>query len=208
MKSVSLFAAKVIASIALLAGVVMPAAAGQITSTGSGWCNASSCNNTNTSSFNNTYADNLFHNWLAFDLIALQGQLVTDATINIFNHSLNTAANKATYNLYQASSINFGGLVSGVILGTVKGAEADKNVGHFVKIHLNAEGLKALNASAGKSIVFGGVGTAGSEFFGYTGGRDKAFLKLESKAIPEPANVALFGLGLLAFVGARRRKQK
>lgn len=207
MNAVSLFAAKIIASATLLAGIVLPAAAGEILATGQGWCNASSCNNTNTAALGNTYAGAGYHDWFAFNLSSLQGQQVTGASIHIFNHSWNTAPNNALFSLYQASAINYAGLVSNIVLGTVKGSAADKNFDHYVHIQLNAEGLKALNAKAGQSIVFGGAATAG-EFFGYTNGQERAFLKLDSKAVPEPANVALFGLGLLAFIGARRRKQK
>jgi hypothetical protein len=207
---------KLFAALALSTAFVMPASAividapdVQVASTGSGWCTISYCNNTNTGYFNNTYSNDGdgYRNWFAFDLSALAGQTASAATVNLFNNGWNYAASNVSYSLYLASSIDHTGLFNGPALGTVQGVTSGQS--QYLALVLNADGLAALNGAAGGQIVFGGVTNGNGQFFGYTGGQDHAYIDVSTTAtdVPEPTSIALFGLGLLAVAGMRRKQK-
>lgn len=188
----------------MFAGVVLPA-------TGEGWCDSTNfCDNTSTSTISNLYVSSGYHNWMAFDIPNLGS--VTSATLSIWNDG-SDSFNDSTiiYSLFNASSIDFGGLVSGSVLGTQNVAAADTGVGHYVDITLNAAALSLLTAAQGSNFVFGGSVDAGAggfaEAFGYTGGEPAAQLTLNgSGAVPEPGTWAMLLGGLGGVFIARRRR--
>jgi len=206
----------VVGTLLLLASL---ASASVISASGEGWCNDSGCDNTSTSALANTFAGsylgNLYQVWFAF---ALPSTPISTATISIWNdgRDYNTDAS-AVFNLYAASSISYGGLVSGPSLGSVSVNIADTGITQYVNITLNGASVAALNANLGTTFVFGGQGGTNSEpesqLFGYTGGYPEAYLTTSNVPetgtltnVPEPGTLTLFGSGLLGAVGVIRRK--
>ena len=188
----------------MFAGVILPA-------TGEGWCESgNSCNNTDTSVIDNLYSSSGYHNWMAFDIPNLGG--ITSATLSIWNDGSDYYADATIiYSLFNASSIDYAGLVSGSVLGTQNVAAADTGVSHYVDITLNANALSLLTAAQGSNFVFGGGVDAGAggfaEAFGYTVGNPAAQLTLNaSGAVPEPGTWAMLLGGLGGVFIARRRR--
>lgn len=184
------------------------ASATVLTATGAGWCSTGSCNSTLTT-VNNTaagYSDE-YRNFFNFDLTGITGNVLT-ATLNIWNDSRNPANSNVTdYIVHQAASFSYAGFGSGAVLGSVNAAQADNGVSRYVSIVLNSAALAALTASEGRSFLFGGMTTDTGLVFGYTNGAPLATLTITTgAAVPEPAGVALMGLGLVAALVARRRK--
>ena len=187
----------------MFAGVVL-------TATGEGWCDSSnSCNNTDTSVIRNLYVSSGYHNWMAFDIPNLGG--VTSATLSIWNDGQDFYDDSTIiYSLFNASSIDYPGLINGSVLGTQNASAADTGVSHYVDITLNATALGLLTAAQGSNFVFGGGVDAGAggfaEAFGYTGGVPSAQLTLNGGGAPEPGTWAMLLGGLGGVLIGRRRR--
>jgi hypothetical protein len=188
-----------------------------ITATGEGWAsNYFLPNNTNTGAIANTFSGNefsfidlQFQDWFAFN-VPNTGGTITGVTINIWNNGQNfNTVPGATYNLYGASSITFGGLVTGPILGSVLTSSADTGISHFVAIRLNAIGVREMNAAQGSQFIFGGFNN-GDQIFGYTDGTPVATLdQTTNTVVPEPGGLMLLSLGLASIhVVGRVKKRK
>jgi hypothetical protein len=184
------------------------ASATVITATGSGWCTTGECNASATD-ISNTFAgySDSYRNFFSFDLSSLTGTVLT-ATLNIWNDDRNAASStQSTYTVRQAASVNYASFGTGTVLGAINASQADNGVGHYVSIVLNSAALAALTASEGHSFLFGGVSNDAGTLFGYTSGSPVATLTVTTgAAVPEPAGVALMGLGLVAALVVRRRK--
>lgn len=206
-----------IGALALGAFLAQPSLAGDITASGSGWCdNTSYCDNTDTNTISNNYAGlewgSTYHDWFA---VNLPNVTITSASLSIWNEFPNENDDASSvYSLFAASGIDFGGLVSGSALGAIALSDADTGVSHYVTINLNQAGIAALNHAAGGSFLFGGAvgGFTGGNVnaaFGYTGGTPAAYLTIGTAAavpVPEPASWALMVLGFgAAGYGLRRR---
>lgn len=195
-----------------------------ITATGSGWIN--SAGTPNATSFEEAYFYNKiagwtnyteYHDWFSFVLPTVE---ITDATLFVWNGAQNPSPNTvdpdATFHLYAASDFTFAGLTTGASLGSVRLADANTGVDHFVGIDLNAAGLSALAAAQGNRISFGGSitttytdpSTTQLFAFGYAAGTPAAYLRYN--VIPEPETyAALFaGLGLVGAMILRWRQHR
>lgn len=104
----------------------------------------------------------------------------------------------------------FNEIGSGTVLGQQTVSAADN--GTIVSIALNPDGLMALNNARGGLFAVGGaittLGTLGSEFvFGFTTAPSNPDVRqLEFSTVPEPATIALLGLGVVLGVHRRRLK--
>lgn len=200
------------------------ALAAVITATGSGWIN--STGTPNATGFDDDYFYNKFagwtnnleyHNWFSFVLPAGE---ITDATLFVWNDWQNPSPAAvdpdATFHLYAASDFTFAGLTTGASLGSVRVADANTGVNHFVGIDLNAAGLSVLATAQGGRVSFGGSITttypdpATTELFafGWSVGTPAAYLRYN--VIPEPETyAALFaGLGLVGAMILRWRQHR
>jgi hypothetical protein len=187
----------------------------ELFASGQGWCQSTGeCNNN--ARLNNTFAGSLvpggeFRNWFRFDL---PGGDIESATLNIWNEAANfTTVPSARYDLRNAGDLSFEGLRGSTTLGSIGVAAADTGQSHFVEIPLNADGLRFLNASAGRRFLFGGIVSPfveGSQVqtFGYTQGPPAAFLQLSGEFSPTPEPVTgLAGVcAAVAVLLARRRR--
>lgn len=203
-----MFFKKLVASafpIAMLA-LVAPAHAATITATGDGWCESGGfCDNTNTNALSNTYGTEPYHDFFAFDIPL--GSNFNSAVISIYNDASNFG-NDGVFNLFAASSITYGGLVTGPSIGSVSVATANTGTNHFVDININSLGIAALNNASGSKFIFGGTNNGSGQIFGYTGGSPAAQLTFSSTAapVPEPATWAmlLLGFGMVGFAMRKR----
>ena len=215
-------------AVLLFASVAPMASATTITSSGSGWCSdVAGCDNSDTTQLANNFAGSpadsltgVYQDWFAFTLPSTQ---ITSASISIYNDGQNfTNDPSVVYSLYAASSINYGGLATGPLLGSVTvsswdtGTEHTTGANQWVTIALNSTAdLAILNANLGDTFIFGGSSETdpalASQIFGHTDGNPAAYLTVttttpETPSVPEPNTFLLIGSGLLGVVGTLRRK--
>ncbi len=177
-----------------------------------------------------------YRSFFAFDLSSFAGQSITSATLHLFNpigsfFQFNPAANSGPFETLQIFDVatpaatllsGSGGLAAfedlgtGVSFGTVNVSLADNN--SFIDIVLNSDGLAAVNAAAGGSILFGGrltsidAGAGTQRLFAFSNPDMVAMsgtqlLLTATAPIPEPETYAMLvaGLALLGFHARRRR---
>lgn len=202
----------------LTAVLTAPAQAGQVSAFGSGWINSAGTHNSNgftgtQNLFAGWESGNEFNDWVAFNLPNLT---YTNATLYIYNTSVNkTLDTDAIYALYKAASFSFSGLEAGDVLGSITLGTADTGVSRYVGITLNAEGISALNAAAGKAFYFGGsvsssypnASSTSDKIFawGGTSGTPAPYLVYtQAGTVPEPSSLTLLAGTFVLLAGFGR----
>lgn len=154
-----------------------------------------------------------FRNFFVFDTSSIVGQ-VTSAILRL--RAGNIPGN-GTYTLFDVTTpvtaLRAGGsgltdIYADLGSGTRYGSTALTSVqtSGLVDITLNADAIAAINARPGLFALAGTYDTPDSFAFGGTDADERRQLRLETNAVPEPASMALVGLGLCAIFGARKRK--
>ena len=109
-------------------------------------------------------------------------------------------------------SLQFDDVGTGVSFGSIDVSNSDN--GSILSVHLNVDGISAINTNRGGLFAIGGAvttldlsRTTEQEFvFGFSGFQDIRQLVLSPIPEPEIYAMMLAGLGVLGFIGRPRRK--
>lgn len=167
-----------------------------------------------------------FRAFFGFDLSSLAGETIDSATLKVLEpsspgggYSSSTSSvvlyiggySNSAGNPAGASFAAFSALGNGTVFGTATTTAADD--GSQVQIALNAAGLSAIQSaeSAGGTFYFGaytpGLAGTNNSIFQWSGyvGPGAVQLTVDASPAPEPASLAIIGIGLAGLGWIRRR---
>lgn len=162
----------------------------------------------NTNTYTGKLGSDVLRSFHTFDLSRIEGNIVSatfrvnwgvpSGTVNLGLWDVTTDAKTVNANIGHNDAI-YTDLGSGINYGNFVLTTRPAN--EKLQLTLNAQALKDLNAASKYFTIGAAVDT--NQFLYSSSGA--GFLDLEVSAIPEPANLALFGMGLACLL-ARRRK--
>lgn len=171
-----------------------------------GWWSATDSNDDfNDNYFVGTLDPDLLNNFFSFDTSRLAGLTVLGADLSLDAYTIDSPGTGNTYILYDvstdAATLNFNSgtsaaifndLGSGTSYGTFFVPVSASNT--LISLTLNAAGLADLQLAADQGAFFSVGGTLD--------------LQAPPSTIPEPASMAIFGLGALGMAVAARARRK
>jgi hypothetical protein len=199
----------------LAAGAFEASASTIISSFAQGWVNAQG-NGNGAGDGNNTftgYSSTLYNSWAAFNIPT---GTFGSASLNLMPDTC-CATQSENINIYDVTTLfaalqgSTGGVAAYNDLGSGSLYGAASLLSTPVSVLLSAQALTNIDASAGNIFIIGFMNTSvtpsGSDNGIYTNGSSSANAPqlVLTQPVPEPASIALLGIGLTALAFIRRR---
>ena len=168
---------------------------------------------TNDNHYTGSISSDTLRSFYSFDLSGISGT-VTAATLRVQRGDQNGVVNLNLWDVSTAAALvnNNAGINSAIFndLGTgnsyYSSTVSSGSFGDYLSFSLDSQALLDINAASGFFTIGASVGPS-QDIFSSTGG-DQTFLDLTISDVPEPASIALLGLGLFGINLARKRNQK
>lgn len=213
-----------------LAAVVAPTYATAITFTTSsakfnagvlnqGWWSSGPSHNNGTGNDNHytgLAGSDILRSFYTFDLTSLTSltETATSATFRVKRGGQSSTASVEMWDVStDAALLNANNGINAMIFSDIGSGNSygtstvsTGNSSDYLSFTLNSQALSDITAASGFFSIGVSLSNVGGNIFSGTGG-DVTYLDVTTVAVPEPATLALFGLGLLGLAVLRKRKQ-
>ncbi|HEX8788748.1 MAG TPA: PEP-CTERM sorting domain-containing protein [Telluria sp.] len=161
----------------------------------------------------NYITENIYHSFFGFDLASISGTVTSATLILAQTGGGSTPVNLSIWDVstnYQSLVGNQGGIAayndlsSGMLFGSIKVTPASTGT---ISVTLNDDALQAINVALGSKFALGGSLLESTYLFPSSLGAPLTQLRLTTADVPEPAPLALLGLGFAGMSLLRRKKQ-